>query len=132
MPQSTQTYGLDTSVFVRLLTGHPEKEFQETSLALKKLHGKVPAAELVVSNQVIGEAYITLQYHYSISKEDARAAILQLFDTGFISPLNGQSIFEILKSRGGAGLIDADVGAEGAGIHDVVEDHGDAAVGRDA
>lgn len=48
----------------------------------------------------------TLQFHYSITKEDARAAILQLFNNGSISPLNGQSAIEILSSRGGAGLMD--------------------------
>ena len=106
MPPSTHVYGIDTSVFVRLLTGHPEKDFQKTATALKKLHEKKPSTELVVSNQVIGEAYITLQYHYSLAKEDARAAILQLFNTGSISPLNGQSVFEILNVRGGAGLMD--------------------------
>ncbi len=106
MPPSTHVYGIDTSVFVRLLTGHPEKDFQKTAEGLKRLHEKNPSTELVVSNQVIGEAYITLQFHYSISKEDARAAILQLFTTGSISPLNGQSVLEILKARGGAGLLD--------------------------
>lgn len=106
MPPLTHVSGIDTSIFVRLLTGHPEQDFQKTALALKKLHEKAPSTELVVSNQVIGEAYITLQYHYSISKEDARAAILQLFNTGSISPLNGRNVFEILNSRGGAGLLD--------------------------
>ena len=57
MPRSTKVYGLDTSVFVRLLTGHPETDFTETVAGLKKLHDKDPATELVVSNQVIGEAY---------------------------------------------------------------------------
>lgn len=106
MPSSTNSYGLDTSIFVRLLTGHPEKDFQSTALALKKLHEKDPSTELVVSNQVIGEAYITLQHHYSISKKDARNAILKLFNTGFISPLNGRTVFDILSVRGGAGLMD--------------------------
>ena len=106
MPPSTHVYGIDTSVFVRLLTGHPEPDFRKTALALKKLHEKTPSTELVVSNQVIGEAYITLQHHYSVAKEDARAAILQLFNTGSISPLNGQSVYEMLHARGRAGLMD--------------------------
>lgn len=106
MPPSIHVYGIDTSVFVRLLTGHPEADFQKTATALKHLHEQYPSTELVVSNQVIGEAYIALQHHYSIAKEDARAAILQLFNTGSISPLNGQAVFEILDARGGAGLLD--------------------------
>ena len=106
MPRSTKIYGLDTSVFVRLLTGHPETDFKETVASLKRLHDNDPATELVVSNQVIGEAYVTLQYHYKISKADARAAILHLFNKGALSPLNEYAVVNILKEEGGAGLID--------------------------
>lgn len=106
MPRSTKVYGLDTSVFVRLLTGHPETDFTETVAGLKKLHDKDPATELVVSNQVIGEAYVTLQHHYKISKADSRAAILHLFNKGALYPLNGHAVVNILKEDGGAGLID--------------------------
>ncbi|MGC9453097.1 MAG: type II toxin-antitoxin system VapC family toxin [Oceanipulchritudo sp.] len=106
MPPSTHGYGVDTSVFVRLLTGHPEKAFRTTVAALEKLHQKESTAELVVSNQVIGEAYITLQHHYGVSKSDARAAILQLFDSGAIKPMGGLSVLNILKTSGGAGLLD--------------------------
>ena len=106
MPRSTQIYGLDTSVFVRLLTGHPEADFQKTALALKALHENLPSTELVVSNQVIGEAYITLQHFYKISKGDARQAILDLFASGNVSPLNGAPTYEILADSSGAGLMD--------------------------
>jgi predicted nucleic acid-binding protein len=106
MPLSTHVYGIDTSVFVRLLTGHPETDFQKTTAALKKLCAEEPSTELVVSNQVIGEAYIALQLHYSIDKADARAAVLELFSGGFISPLNGRRVIEILSTQGGAGLMD--------------------------
>ena len=106
MPRSTKIYGLDTSVFIRLLTGHPESDFQKTVAALKRLHDMNPTTELVVSNQVIGEAYVTLQHHYEISKADARTAILQLFSNGSVAPLNGQSVINIFKKEGGAGLID--------------------------
>ena len=30
-------YGIDTSIFVRLLTGDPEKDFEETKSALEKI-----------------------------------------------------------------------------------------------
>lgn len=106
MPRSTQIYGLDTSVFVRLLTGHPEADFEKTAQALKKLHENDSSTELVVSNQVIGEAYITLQHHYEISKEDARQAMLDLFASGNVSPLNGALVLEALAETGGAGLMD--------------------------
>ena len=106
MPPSTHVYGIDTSVFVRLLTGHPERDFQNTAKALKNLHEKNPSTELMVSNQVIGEAYITLQHHYSISKKDARDAILKLFETGSVVPVGGQSVVKILNTVDGAGLLD--------------------------
>jgi len=106
MPRSIRIYGLDTSVFVRLLTGHPESDFNKTIRALENLYDEEPATELVVSNQVIGEAYITLQHHYEISKADARAAILHLFNNGSVTPLNGQPIIDILYETKGAGLID--------------------------
>jgi predicted nucleic acid-binding protein len=106
MPRSTPIYGLDTSVFVRLLTGHPEADYQKTVRALELLHRKQPSTELVVSNQVIGEAYITLQHFYKVSKEDAREAILTLFNGGNVRPLNGSSILEILGQSSGAGLMD--------------------------
>ena len=106
MPRSTKNYGLDTSVFIQLLTGHPESDFTKTVAGLKKLHDINPATELVVSNQVIGEAYVTLQHHYEISKADARTAILHLLSNGSVATLNGQPTISILKKEGGAGLID--------------------------
>ena len=106
MPRLTKIYGLDTSIFIRLLTGHPESDFKKTVSALKKLQDVDPATELVVSNQVIGEAYVILQHHYEISKADARTAILHLFSNGSLAPLNGQSVINIFKKEGGAGLID--------------------------
>lgn len=106
MALSIQNYGLDTSVFVRLLTGHPESEFIRTVRALEGIYKSSPTTELVVSNQVIGEAYVTLQIHYKVSKSDAREAILHLLESSFLSPLNGKPVMEILNSTGGAGLMD--------------------------
>jgi predicted nucleic acid-binding protein len=106
MPRSTKIYGLDTSVFVLLLTGHPESDFKKTVAALKKRYDADPATELVVSNQVIGEAYITLQHFYEISKPDACAAILHVFNNGSIAPVNGQPVINILNQNVGAGLMD--------------------------
>ena len=106
MPRSTRSYGLDTSVFVRLLTGHPDADFQETSKGLEALFEREPTAELYVSNQVIGEAYITLQHHYRLSKPDARDGIQALLSSGMVSPLNGLAVIELLGLEGGAGLMD--------------------------
>jgi len=106
MPRSTHAYGIDTSVFVRLLTGHPEKDFARTAAALKRLHDAEPATEIFVSNQVIGEAYVALQFFYGISKADAREAILFLFEKGNLTPLNGRPVLDILRESGGPGLVD--------------------------
>ena len=106
MPRSKRIYGLDTSMFVRLLTGHPESDFKKTAKALKKIYDENPATELVVSNQVIGEAYITLQHFYKISKQDACAAIMHVFKNGSVVPINGQPAINILNQNVGAGLMD--------------------------
>ena len=62
--------------------------------------------EIFASNQVIGEAYIVLQYHYEISAPEARAALVEALTSGLVAPLNGQSVIEALQSQGGAGLMD--------------------------
>lgn len=105
-PRKTPVYGIDTSVLVRLLTGHPDKEFKATSAALEKLFDKEPAAELVASNQVIGETYITLQHYYGLSKPDARKGLREFLTEGIVAPLNGAVVLEILKVNRGAGLMD--------------------------
>lgn len=106
MPRKTQLYGIDTSVFVRLLTGDPEPEFKKTTQSIRNILMREPSAEIVVSNQVIGEAYIALQHHYGVNKGDARAAMLQLFESGSLSPMNGTSVIEVLKTQSGCGLLD--------------------------
>ena len=64
------------------------------------------SAEIFASNQVIGEAYISLQHHYRISKPDARRALAQVLTSGLIGPLNGQAVLAVLAEQGGAGLLD--------------------------
>ncbi len=106
MPPSTQAFGIDTSVFLRLLTGHPKTAFDQTVKALKKRLSDHPSAEFFVSNQVIGEAYVSLQFHYAVSKPKARQAMLDLLRSGFVRPLNGESARQILEEPTSAGLID--------------------------
>ena len=56
-------FGIDTSVLVRLLTRNPAAEFERCVMVLRTLV-EHDDAELFASNQVIGEAYVAVQYHY--------------------------------------------------------------------
>lgn len=99
-------YGIDTSVFVRLLTGDPHDDYEKTVAAFKKRLLSDPKAEFFVSNQVIGEAYIALQHHYDIEKNEARSAITSVLTSGLCMPLNGGAVLSALKINSGCGLMD--------------------------
>ncbi len=99
-------YGIDTSVFVRLLTGDPEADYRKTVAAFEKRLEAEPQAEFFVSNQVIGEAYIALQHHYGIAKGLARSALSSVLTSGLCSPLNGASVLVALETDKGCGLLD--------------------------
>ena len=98
-------YGIDTSILVRLATGDPEEGFERSLRALTTLVER-DDAELLASNQVIGEAYIALQHHYGVSKADARAALASVLGSGLVAPLNGPGVFAALQANTGCGLLD--------------------------
>jgi predicted nucleic acid-binding protein len=100
----TPRYGIDTSVLVRLLTGAPKTGYESCVEALTGLVEQ--GAEVFASNQVIGEAYITVQHHYGVSKDEAREGLVIVLTSGLVAPLNGMSVLEALRSRGGCGLVD--------------------------
>jgi predicted nucleic acid-binding protein len=106
MLPTSPIYGIDTFVFVRILTGHPQADFEATANALQQLLEVQPKAGLLVSNQVIGEAYIALQFHYEITKSDSRHAIHEVLSNEIVAPLNGSSLLKLLQEEGGCGLID--------------------------
>ena len=97
--------GIDTSILVRLLTRDPEEEFE---YCIDRLGALVDAqgAEILVSNQVIGEAYVAVQHHYGVTKADARTALLDALQSGLVAPLNGRSTIEAVSSTHGSGLFD--------------------------
>ena len=101
----TQRFGIDTSVLVRLLTGEPEADY---ALCVSKLRALIEDedAELFASNQVIGEAYIAVQHHYGVSKDEARDGLLNVLRSGLVAPLNGGSALAAINARQGAGLLD--------------------------
>ena len=100
----TRRYGIDTSVLVRLLTGAPPDTFSHYEKALRTLAKS--GAEVFALNQVIGEAYVTVQHHYGVSRTDARAGLLYVLRSGLVAPLNGHSVIAALEASGGPGLFD--------------------------
>ena len=101
----TPRFGIDTSILVRLLTGKPEQVYAPCVSALRTLiEGQ--GAQILVSNTVIGEAYVAVQHHYGVSKADARTGMLKVLRSGLVSPLNGTEVFTAIESHSGAGLID--------------------------
>ncbi|YCM45184.1 hypothetical protein V2O64_04000 [Verrucomicrobiaceae bacterium 227] len=99
-------YGIDPSIFVRLLTGDPGRDYEKTLARFEERLAEEPAAEFFVSNQVIGEAYIALQHHYGVSKTEARTAMLSVFSSGLCTRLNGPAVLSILETKTGCGLLD--------------------------
>ena len=73
------TFGLDTSVVLRLLTGEPSE------LAVHALsryqQGIANGDDFAVSDIVAAETYYALQHHYNKTKEEALAALI-LFSDG--------------------------------------------------
>ena len=100
----TGRFGIDTSVLVRLTARQPEPEFLRCVGELGALLGE--GAEIVASNQVIGEAYVAIQHHYGVTKVAARATLLDVLESGMVTPLNGDSVLELLREPGGPGLVD--------------------------
>ena len=100
----TGRFGIDTSVLVRLTTRQPEPEFLRCVGELRAL--LVGGAEIVASNQVIGEAYVAIQQHYGVTKVAARGTLLDVLESGVVAPLNGESVLELLRESGGPGLVD--------------------------
>lgn len=101
----TRRYGIDTSILVRLLTKDPEGEFVRCVEALRALI-EDQGDEVFASNQVIGEAYVVVQHHYKVSRDDARTSLLNTLRSGLVAPLNGQSVIDALEATGGPGLFD--------------------------
>ena len=97
--------GIDTSVLTRLLTGLPPEQYQRCDRELTRLVEQ-EGAEVLASNQVIGETFVTVQHHYGLTGSQARAGLLRIFGSGIVAPLNGMSVLDALSATGGPGLFD--------------------------
>lgn len=102
----TRRFGIDTSVLVRLLARDPQDEYERCVTRLTALVEEQDC-EIFASNQVVGEAYIAVQHHYGVSREDARSALLRLLgSSGLVRPLNGRTVIQALMATGRPGLFD--------------------------
>ena len=100
----TRRFGIDTSILVRLITRHPESEFDRCVRSLRVVIED--DGEVLASNQVIGETYVAVQHHYGVSRADTRTALLDVLGSGLVAPLNGRSVITALETPGGPGLFD--------------------------
>ena len=98
-------YGIDTSVLVRLVSADPPTDFARCVETLRALIEE-DGAEILASNQVIGETYVAVQHHYGVSKAAARASLLDVLRSGMVKPMNGRAVITALEARGGPGLFD--------------------------
>ena len=101
----TPRFGIDTSVLVRLAVGEPARDFQHCVEELRVLV-EDQGREIFASNQVIGEAYVTIQHHYGVSDADVRAVLIDVLTSGLVAPLNGLDVIRALQTREGPGLFD--------------------------
>ena len=101
----TPSYGIDTSILVRLVTGDPATGFQRTVTHLTQLIEQ-QGASIYASNQVIGETYIALQHHYGVDKSDARTGLLDVLRSGLVAAMNGPTVLAALQAKTGCGLLD--------------------------
>ncbi len=106
-----KAYAIDTSIFVRLLTGHPAQTATEVLNKLLDLQKK--GVELMVCSMVIGEAYMAIQHHYGLEKKVVRMAMLDVLTSGLLTPMDGPEVLEILASTKGAGLLDHLIALQG-------------------
>ncbi|MSU51448.1 MAG: type II toxin-antitoxin system VapC family toxin [Opitutus sp.] len=97
--------GIDTSIFVRVLTGLPAVDYQATVKRLAGIRASQPE-HIIVANIVIAEAYAVLQHHYALSKADARAAILSALTSGLLEPAHGDAVLDALRESKEPGLTD--------------------------
>jgi predicted nucleic acid-binding protein len=100
----TQAYAIDTSTFVRLLTGHPVETAGPTLDKLRAIHAM--GHDLYVSTIVIGEAYIAIQHHYGLQKREVREAMIDVLTSGLLNPIDGHLILKTLSATSAPGLID--------------------------
>jgi predicted nucleic acid-binding protein len=91
------TFGLDTSVVLRLLTGQPQ-ELAARTLA-RYQEGIANGDSFYVSDIVASETYYAIQYHYGKTKDEALSALKGFsfgegisFSQNFVASINTSDI----------------------------------------
>ncbi len=79
------TFGLDTSIVVRLLIGEPVKQ-AEAARRLLDDRAAAGAPPVVVSDLVVGETYFALRHHYDVPHAEAVATLRALLNDSRIFP----------------------------------------------
>lgn len=100
------SFGVDTSVLVRLLVGEPAAQAskaKERLLAAHRLRRPVHVSDLVIA-----ETYYALKFHYGSALEDIRRSLLAMLTSGLIQPEPGSAVLAVLQSKigGKAGFVD--------------------------
>lgn len=99
------SYGIDTSVLVRLVVREPQRDYERCISRLRELV-ELERREIFASNQVIGEAHVTLTHHYNVTDREARTGLINALTSGLVTPLSGRAVLDILEASGGPGLFD--------------------------
>lgn len=92
------SFGIDTSVLVRLLTGEPV----ETAQAVKsRLVDAFKRDEVVIaSDVVIAEGYYALKYHYQCEPAAIRSSLTAMLTSGLVKPEPGSAVLDVLQAKG--------------------------------
>jgi len=98
---------VDTCILMRLAAGDPADLFAKTVEALENLLNRHIGLRIVAHNMVIGEAYIAMQKHYGLTKQQSRQSLSDVLTSGLVEPLDGQATLEVINSAAkGAVLLD--------------------------
>jgi predicted nucleic acid-binding protein len=74
------TYGLDTSVVMRLLTGDPQHQAEVAATFL--VESKAAGDRLLVTDLVIAEVYFALYSKYKVPKAEALQKLREFVESG--------------------------------------------------
>jgi predicted nucleic acid-binding protein len=84
----THGYAIDTSILVRLVTGHPPEVAESLYSELEKRHRN--GNRFFADSMVIAEAYVAIQHHYAIRKAEVRTSLTDLLEKGITAQIRNQ------------------------------------------